>query len=154
MIIDSFPVDVGIMHVTCSVQYILGWLIVISRSSWSELSVVTRIVSVVIAVPAVSALIPLIVVFLVSCGYLAVRAIVIVAARSAPLIIVLVGPVIFGWSCSFIVIRVFSVCKFGGNVHEFWYCFWLDVTHLLNKIWMAEPDCECIGCSFVRDILY
>jgi hypothetical protein len=65
-----------------------------------------------------------------------------------------VGPVIFGWSCSFIVIRIFSICKFGGNVHEFRYCFWLDVTHLLNKIWMAEPDCECIGCSFVRDILY
>jgi hypothetical protein len=52
------------------------------------------------------------------------------------------------------VIRVFSVCKFASNVHEFWYCFWLDVTHLLNKIWTMEPDCECIDCSFIRDVIY
>jgi hypothetical protein len=72
-----------------------GDWVAISQSSWPKLSVVTRIVSIVVAVPAVSALISLIVVFTVPYGYLAVRVVVVVVARSAPLIAVPVGPVIF-----------------------------------------------------------
>jgi hypothetical protein len=47
-------------------------------------------------VSTVLALISLIVVFLVSCGYLAMRAVVVVVAISASLIVVPVGPVVFG----------------------------------------------------------
>jgi hypothetical protein len=57
---------------------------------------VTRIVFVVVAVPAALALLSLIIVFLVSCGYLAVRAIVVVVARSVSLVAIPVGPVVFG----------------------------------------------------------
>jgi hypothetical protein len=85
---------------------------------------------------------------------LVVGAIGVVVARSVPLVDVSVGPVIFGWLHSFVVIRVFSICKFIGNVHEFWYYLWLDATHLLDKIWTAEPDCKVVNCSFVRDVLF
>jgi hypothetical protein len=46
----------------------------------------TRIVSIVIAVHPVSTLFSFVIVFLVSCGYLAVRIVVVIVARSAPLV--------------------------------------------------------------------
>jgi energy-converting hydrogenase Eha subunit C len=56
----------------------------------------TRIISIVTAVPAVSMLVSFNIVFLVSCGYLDVRIVVAMVARSAPLVAIPVGSVIFG----------------------------------------------------------
>jgi hypothetical protein len=73
------------------------WDALPSESKAEEIKLLlTRIVSVIIAVPVVSALLSLIVVFPVLCGYLVVGAIGVVVARSVPLVDVSVGPVIFG----------------------------------------------------------
>jgi hypothetical protein len=74
-----------------------SWDALPSESEAKEIKLLlTRIVSVIVAVPAVSALLSLIVVFPVPCGYLVVGAIGVVVARSAPLVDVSVGPIIFG----------------------------------------------------------
>jgi hypothetical protein len=89
------------MHVAWSVKHIIGWLVVMSRISWPELPIVARIIFVVGAVSAVPTIISLIIVVLIPCSYLAVRATIVVIARFAPSITISVGPVIFRWSCSF-----------------------------------------------------
>jgi hypothetical protein len=58
--------------------------------------VTTRVISVVIVIPAVLAVIALIVALFIPCSYLAVRAVVIVIAGLSPLVDVSVRPVIFG----------------------------------------------------------
>jgi hypothetical protein len=75
-------------------------LIVVSRCSWPEgfdgTCFVPVVVVVVFRIATFAMLVVLIIVaILVSCGYLVVRAIVLQTLRSAPLVAVAMGPVIF-----------------------------------------------------------
>jgi hypothetical protein len=134
-----------------SIEHVIWWLIVLSWAPWPELPVTTRFVSVVIAIPAVSAVTSLIVVFFIPCGYLAVGAVVVVIAGSLPLVVVSVWHVIFGWSSSLVLIRILSICESVCYIHEFCHYFRLYPTNLLDKISSMESLREGIDCPFVRD---
>jgi hypothetical protein len=94
MVGNSFPVNISIMHVARSVEHIIGWLVLISQVPWPEFLVASRIISVVIVVPAVPTAIALIVV-LVFYGHLAVGVVVAIISRSSYVVVVPVRPVIF-----------------------------------------------------------
>jgi hypothetical protein len=90
---------------------------------------------------------------LVSCGYLVVRVMIVIVARSAPLAAISVWSIIFGWSRSLVMVCVFSICELVGNVHELWYCPWFSPAHLFDEVLAVEPEYEGIDCSLLRDVL-
>jgi hypothetical protein len=49
-------------------------------------------------------------------------------------------------------VRVFSVGKPVGNVHEFWYCPRFGSAHFFDEIWMAKPENEGVDLSLIRDV--
>jgi hypothetical protein len=107
----SFPVNKCIVYMAWSIKHIVWWWIVLPRSPWLEPFVIPGVFSAVVAVSWVPTVISLIINVFVSRGYLAMGAIIDIVAGSSPLTVVSVSPIVFWWSCPFVITCVFTICK-------------------------------------------
>jgi hypothetical protein len=148
MVWNSISIYIGVVYMAWPVENFFGWRVVVPGL---ELSVATRVIS--IAVPTTSTFFSFIVSSLESCGYLIVRVVIVIIARPAPLAAISMGSIVFGWSCSLVVVCIFSVYKPIGNIHELWYCPWFGPAHYLDEVWAVEPEYKGVDCSLLRDIL-
>jgi hypothetical protein len=85
------------------------------------------------------------------CRYHRAYRFVFVIARSTPLTVISMGSIVFGWSCSLVVVCVFSVCKHVGDIHDSSYYPKFGPAHFLDEVWMVA-EYKGVDCSLLRDV--
>jgi hypothetical protein len=75
------------------------------------------------AIPTASTLNSFFAASLISCGYLIARIAAVIIARPTSLVTMSTLSNMFGWSCSFIVIHIFSIRESVCYFHQFWHRF-------------------------------